>query len=194
MKSLKKILGMAIALMLTMSLVSVGVWAYFSDSERSQSNILSAGTLDLKTNGADGVSGTFTMYVLPNNTTGVKTITLSNVGSLDASSLTVRATYTPADASSNTVNMSDDQVARVIEITSMTFGGISYLGSLPDRAPLNAYPDIYDMNEPGGFTIPSGIVHGNTKDFVFTLQVGSGISNDYMGDGINITLTFTLNQ
>ena len=55
---MKKILGLTIAALIVMALVGGGTWAYFSDPETSTGNILSAGTLDLKTNLANGVTAT----------------------------------------------------------------------------------------------------------------------------------------
>lgn len=48
---MKKILGLAVAALLVMGLVGGGTWAYFSDTESSTGNVLTAGTLDLTTGG-----------------------------------------------------------------------------------------------------------------------------------------------
>jgi spore coat-associated protein N len=49
---MKKILGLTVAALLVMGLVGGGTWAYFSDTETSGTNVLSAGTLDLTLAGA----------------------------------------------------------------------------------------------------------------------------------------------
>jgi len=51
---MKKILGLTIVALLVMRLVGGGTWAYFSDVEASTGNVFTAGTLDLKTDDADG--------------------------------------------------------------------------------------------------------------------------------------------
>ncbi|MDP2919854.1 MAG: TasA family protein [Dehalococcoidia bacterium] len=50
---MKKILGLAIAALIIMASVGFGTWAYFSDTETSSSNQITAGTLDLDLNGGD---------------------------------------------------------------------------------------------------------------------------------------------
>jgi spore coat-associated protein N len=49
---MRKILGLTVAALLVLGLVGGGTWAYFSDTETSGSNVLSAGTLDLTLGGA----------------------------------------------------------------------------------------------------------------------------------------------
>ncbi len=59
---MKKILGLTIVFLLSISLVTSGVWAYFSDVEVSSSNILTAGTLDLvPTTSGTGPAGKYTV-------------------------------------------------------------------------------------------------------------------------------------
>ena len=50
---MKKILGLTIAALLVMGMVGGGTWAYFSDTEASTNNSLTAGTLDLNVDGGD---------------------------------------------------------------------------------------------------------------------------------------------
>jgi predicted ribosomally synthesized peptide with SipW-like signal peptide len=50
---MKKILGLAIAAVLVMATVAFGTWSYFTDTETSNNNQITAGTLDLKINNAD---------------------------------------------------------------------------------------------------------------------------------------------
>jgi predicted ribosomally synthesized peptide with SipW-like signal peptide len=50
---MKKIIGLTVAALMVMGLVGGGTWAYFSDPEVSQGNVLAAGTLDLHIGGGD---------------------------------------------------------------------------------------------------------------------------------------------
>ena len=76
---MKRILGLTIAFMLLIGMVGIGTFAYFSDVDTVSSNQLSAGTLDLKTNDADGVSQTlYAINMAPGDTVGPQTITLKN--------------------------------------------------------------------------------------------------------------------
>ena len=62
MKTIKRIIGLTVATILTVSMVAGGVWAYFSDIQTSGNNVLLAGTLDLSpsTNGTSS-SGNYTV-------------------------------------------------------------------------------------------------------------------------------------
>jgi predicted ribosomally synthesized peptide with SipW-like signal peptide len=55
----KKILGLAIAAIIVIAIAAVGTYAYFSDTETSTGNTITAGTLNL-TNAIDGTSVTHT--------------------------------------------------------------------------------------------------------------------------------------
>ena len=82
---MKRILGLTIAFMLLIGMVGIGTFAYFSDAETAYGNQLSAGTLDLKTNDADGVSQTlYATNIAPGETIGPQTITLRNGGRMMA--------------------------------------------------------------------------------------------------------------
>ena len=50
---MKKILGLALAAVLVMAMVGGGTWAYFSDTESSTGNVITAGTIDLKIDTGD---------------------------------------------------------------------------------------------------------------------------------------------
>ncbi|MFC1899865.1 TasA family protein [Chloroflexota bacterium] len=102
---MKKILGLTIAALLVMGLVGTGTWAYFSDTETSTNNVLSAGTLDLTLAGGtadgtaiDSVTATWTSPAewAPGSTAETGTLTLDNVGTVDMTviDLTVTAVET----------------------------------------------------------------------------------------------------
>ena len=56
---MKKIVGLTLALVLVIGLVGAGTYAYFSDTESSTGNTLTAGTLDLNIDGGDIAVTTF---------------------------------------------------------------------------------------------------------------------------------------
>ena len=56
---MKKIAGLTIAALLIIGLVGGGTYAYFSDTESSTGNTLTAGTLDLNIDGGDAAVTTF---------------------------------------------------------------------------------------------------------------------------------------
>ena len=56
---MKKLFGLTIAALLIIGMVGGGTWAYFSDPEATQNNILTAGVLDLTRDGASNVTTVF---------------------------------------------------------------------------------------------------------------------------------------
>ena len=79
---MKKILGLTIAAVMIMVMVGGGTWAYFSDTEASADNSLTAGTMDLNIDGGNSVVNTFTASNVAPGDTGNGSSTLDNVGSL----------------------------------------------------------------------------------------------------------------
>ncbi len=190
---MKKILGLTIALFLIISMAGIGTWAYMSDVEASAGNTFAAGILDLKTNDIDGVSQTLlAVNMQPGDTIGPEYITLKNAGTVAGSNLTIAFTYVENDASANPVNKSADETGDVIEVITLKYDGFSLLASVSDNNS-NGYPDIQDLKN----TDLSGLNGINalaSKAFEIVVKSRDVMNNDFQADGINITMTFTLNQ
>jgi len=190
----KKVIGLTIALFLLTGISGVGTWAFFSDVETSSNNVLAAGTLDLKTDNVDGVSQTLIAANLePGSIVGPETIILKNNGSLPGSSLDLSFAYVESDSSPNPADMSDNDTAAVIEVITLNYGGASLLSGVSDNNS-NGYKDVYDLYSSDNLTGLSGIDSLSTKNFEIAIQLRSDISKDYQADGIDITMTFILNQ
>jgi predicted ribosomally synthesized peptide with SipW-like signal peptide len=190
---MKRILGLAIAFMLLIGMSGIGTWAYFSDVETSTGNVLTAGTLDLKTDDVDGVSQTlFATNMAPGDTVGSANITLKNSGSIAGSTLDLAFSYIESDGSPNPVNMNADDTAAKIEVTALNYGGPSLLGSVSDNN-TNGYLDIFDLMKEDLSGL-SGIGPSASKDFEIAVFLRTETGNDYQADGITMTMTFTLNQ
>jgi len=189
----KKIIGLTIATVLMLSMVGIGVFAYFSDTEVSASNSLSAGTLDLKTNDADGVTQTlYGSNLQPGGAVGPATITLKNAGSTPGATLGIVFDYVENDSNPNAVDMTPDATAAVMEVTTLTYDGANLLTSVPDFN-ANGYKDVQDLKN-ASLTALSGISAGATKDFTIAIAARDGLSNDFQSDGVTVNMTFTLNQ
>jgi len=189
----KKIIGLTIATVLMLSMVGIGVFAYFSDTEVSASNSLSAGTLDLKTNDADGVTQTlYGSNLQPGGAVGPSTIILKNAGSTPGATLGIVFAYVENDASPNTVNMTADATAAAMEVTILTYDGTNLLTSVSDSN-ANGYKDVQDLKN-ASLSSLSGINAGATKDFTIAVKMKSSTSSDFQSDGITVNMTFTLNQ
>jgi hypothetical protein len=195
----KKIIVLVAGALILLGVVSSQTFAKFSDNESSPYNSLIGGTLDLKTNTTNSVSATLTnMSLKPNNSVSGTTIQLSNSGTVNGATLNISFAYQENDnANQNgTANMTADQVAQVMQVTTLTCGTTlpSLLSTLTDTNG-NGYIDVQDLTTNGSkLTGLAGLNAGTSKPFDITVILRDGISNDFQGDGITITVTFTLNQ
>ncbi len=192
---MKRILGLTIAFMLLIGMAGIGTWAYFTDVETSTGNVLAAGTLDLKTDDVDGVSQTlFAVNMQPGDTVGSENITLKNVGSLAGATLNMVFSYVESDSSPNPVDMSANATAAMIEVTVLNYDGSSLLGSgsVSDNNS-NTYTDIEDLTN-ADLSGQSGIDALASKDFEIEVKLIASANKTFQADGINVTITFTLNQ
>jgi len=190
---MKTIIGLTIAFILAVGMIGVATFAYFSDTETSADNQLTAGTLDLKTDDADGVSETlYATNLAPGDTVGPSTIQLKNSGSVDGSTLDIEFSYVESDGSRNSVDKSANDTAAMMEVTTLSYGGSSLLSSVSD-ANVNGYKDIEDLKNED-LSGQSGINASVTKNFEIAVQLRSETGDDFQADGITLTMTFTLNQ
>lgn len=190
---MKKIVGLSLALVMLIGMIGLGTFAYFANAETSSGNQMASGTLDLKTNDADGVSRTlYAASMSPGAAVGPCTITLKNAGTADGATLDIGFTYAESDGSTNSVNKTADEVAAIMEVTTLNYGGPSFLGSVSDINS-NGYKDVYDLSN-SNLTGLSGIAALATKDFDIAVRARSEIGNDFQADGLTVTMTFTLKQ
>jgi predicted ribosomally synthesized peptide with SipW-like signal peptide len=208
MGTLQRIIGLSIAGLLIACLAVGGAWAYLADTETANDNQVSAGTLDLQTSKdastyTDGVTQSLVCSNLkPSKTVAATTVSLKNTGSKAGATVNLSLSYNTddsADASPNTTNMSTDALAAVLQITTLNYDGRTILTLLSDAivdgGNNNGYIDVQDMkNEASRLTGRAGLNPGQIKPFDITVQMRSGASNNFVGDGINITMTFLLNQ
>jgi predicted ribosomally synthesized peptide with SipW-like signal peptide len=197
MVTIRKVIGLGIAGLIVLSLAVGATWAYLTDSETSTSNQVTAGTLDLKTNDADGVTQSIYAPALkPGSSIGDPVnpiITLKNTGSHSALTMDISFSYTESDSSPNPgTNKTADEVATILEVTTLDYDWSSILSQIND-VNSNGYKDLYDLtNDPlAGL---AGLNPSASVDFNLVLRMRTGISNDFRGDGVNITMTFLLNQ
>jgi len=189
----KKGLVLTIASLLFITVAGIGAWAYFLDTESSAENQFSAGTLDLKTNDADGVTQTlFITSMKPGDTVGPETINLNNAGTLDGSTLDIAFSYVESDGSPNLVDKSADDTAALMEVTTLIYGGSSLMGNVNDTNS-NGYKDIEDLKN-ADLSRQRGLNAEATKGFEIAVRLKESMGDDFQTDGITVTITFTLNQ
>lgn len=195
---MKGILFSLIVIFLMATLIGGGIYAFFSDVEQSTDNSFTAGTLDLKTNGADGVTATITATCMkPGDRmpeSGNASVNLTNVGNIDGSTLDINFTYVECDGQNPTefpANMTADDFADELLVVVLTYDGTDLLSGISD-----VDGDGKDMKEVAGadLTGQAGINAGLSKDFGIAVQLNASVGNNYQADGIDMTITFTLNQ
>jgi len=100
--------------------------------------------------------------------------------------------YVESDGTLNIVNKTTDESAAMIEVITLNYGGASLLSGIVDSNH-NGYLDLSDLKN-ANFTGLSGLNAGASKNFDISLRLRSETANDFQGDGIAVTMTFTLKQ
>lgn len=192
----RKILISLLAIAMVGAMIGGGVYAAFSNSETSSSNTFVAGTLDLKTNDADGVTATLqATNMKPGDSVGPETITLKNAGTIDGSTLDIDISYVENDGTEPTdpslqVDKTPDEFADELIVNTLTYGGVDLLAGITD-----VDGDGVDMKEVAAADLSgqAGLTASATKDFAIKVTL-KDVGNDFQADGIDVTFTFTLNQ
>jgi len=198
-----------------MGLVGGGTWAYFSDVEVSQGNILTAGTLDLDINGTDAnvqilnVTATY-----PGDSSNGST-SLVNAGSLpgDLSISFVKATdiggaggteFEDAVGDLDTtatialfLDLDEDSLWSDgdILLTSAGGGGTQTRTAGSPATPTMSTIDAYDGDSWADVTVLDASGGGDDGVNIFiNYLVPPGAGNEIQGDSVSANMTFTLDQ
>lgn len=193
---MRKKLVMSMMMIVTMAAFLAGsAVAAFVDVDSNTDNSFQAGTLDLKTDDVDGVTQTlYAINMKPGGSLGPATIILKNAGSINNTTLNIDLAYVNDDGSQpskypNTVTA--DDFADELIVDTLTYDSTDLLTLVTD-----ADADGKDMKEVAAtdFSGQTGINAGLTKNFVIQVTMKNITDNDFQADGIDIDLTFTLNQ
>jgi predicted ribosomally synthesized peptide with SipW-like signal peptide len=195
---MKKIFGLSLVLILVVGIIGVATFAYLTDNETSSGNSFVSGTLDLTINDVDGVTQTlYATGMSPGATVGPSTITLKNTGTINGTTMDIVFSYIESDGSPNVVNMTADQTAAVIQVMTLEYDGHNLLDTsfTPHVTDTNGngYIDIYDLKNADLTGLP-GLDAGASKNFDISVQLRNTAGSDFQADGINMTMTFTLEQ
>lgn len=189
----RTIISLILSSVIVVGAAGIATWTLFTDTEESTDNQLIAGTLDLRTDDADGVTQTlYATNLAPGDTVGPATIVLSNAGTIDGSTLDISFTYVENNGSPNLVDMTADETASMIEVTTLSYDGSNLLLDVSDDN-TNGYLDVEDLST-ADLSGRSGITTTTPKNFTIAVQLRSDTGNDYQADGITMTMTFVLNQ
>jgi predicted ribosomally synthesized peptide with SipW-like signal peptide len=202
----KKILGLAIAALLVIGTVGVGTWAYFSDTETSSNNQITAGTLDLKLNGGndDVTIMTGLTNKAPGNS-GTPYATLKNEGSLPGkfsiqTSAMTDTEGTPVDSEFAVGALS--AYARLAPWVDVDESGTFNAGDLPLKSDgsVKAFADGLQWDTWANFaskTWDSVIASMSTNQQLrvyLQWDIPSATGNQIQGDSCKFTVTFKLDQ
>lgn len=192
MESKKKYLVGILSFAIVALVASGGIYAYFNDVESSNGNVITAGTLDLKLNGADDVTTAVCNLgpVYPGyttNSTGSSSIVLTNVGNVNGvlSMSVTGLTGAPGaetepelkNASTNDPTNGDLQEYLMVKITDGT--NTVYEGLLSGFTT--------------SWTCPLVATTG-TVTLQLYIWIPAATGNDIQGDSVTFNLVFTLNQ
>ena len=200
---MKKIIGLSVAALLIAGLVGGGTYAWFSDTESSTGNVLTAGRLDLHINGGDVPVTTIIATVSPGES-GSDNCTLANAGTilgeLDVSIAAIN--NTPYAGGGEFQDGTGDLGANaemalyfdVDESGGATAGdfGLKSDGTLYDPSVALDY-DIID-NYVATWDAADNITAGTSDSFVVDWRVADTVGNAIQGDAVSFDITFTLQQ
>jgi len=189
---MRNIIVLILLAVLGMTLIGSS-WALFNDEEASTEDQMVSGTLDLKTDDADGVSQTlYNTAIVPGSSVGPSTIVLKNAGSIASSSLDISFSYINSDGVPNTVEMTANETAAIFEVITLSYNSTDLLAIVSDDN-VNGYKDIQDVAS-ANLSGQSGLAVSTSKDFTIEVMTDNSTSTDFANDGITITMNFILNQ
>jgi spore coat-associated protein N len=212
---MKKIIGLSVAALIIVALISGGTMAFFSDTETSTNNQFSAGTLNLKLSDSDqtdvdGVTASFGGSDLqPGGVVGPSTVTLKNTGDLNADHVDIKfqnaVTDNPGyDAADLGANIAD--ISAVFTFSALSYGGTdllsktegifdnSYISAADTAGNGDGVLTLNEMNSVVIQDLTAPAANNGTAVFSITITIPASVGNGIQGDLVNVTLTFGLYQ
>ena len=199
----KKILIRWLMISLVVGMTSVGTFAFFSDAERS-TGTFTAGTLDLKIKDqdehfyGDGVTATWTLSNMKPGDSVSGWVRLRNDGSIEPHHLDIDVSNTVIDppGPESDAKEGTDDLDKHVFITHLNY--TYYTGTV--KADLNDLSDIDgdgnisldEFESQGLHNLPAPPDKNKFYTLYMTLQFDPSAGNDYQGDMLNVTMTFTL--
>lgn len=162
-----------------------GTMAYFSDTEESTGNTVSAGTLDLTADGGDGAVTTVDVSAVAPGESGGKSTTLKNSGSIDGSVDLIFGSASNSEGDNSEPEpstSSDGDLGSVLQVT-VSVGGTAIRSG--------TFNNVFDGTEENANV---SLAAGNSKDLTIDWSVPSGAGNEIQGDEVTGDITIELNQ
>jgi spore coat-associated protein N len=186
-------------------LVSAGTYAYFSDTESSTNNVLTAGTLDLNIDGGNVAVTTFTASAVAPGDSGSGSSTLANVGTMagELDITTSAVTNTPGAGGTEYEGGSGElganaQIAMYIDVDQSGTWNAGDIG-LQSNGAMYSFPTALNYDAINNYASETwnavetmGI--SASDNIVVNWQVPAGAGNDIQGDSVRFDITFILEQ
>ena len=178
-----------------------GTFAQFSDTETSEGNTFTAGTLDLTPDNPEAfVSGLTNLK--PGVDNSEQSITVTNSGTIDGAEMDLdiniidQADDDPTSPDGTGVDMTADEFAEALRVDTLIWKSDDLLDDITESdSDGNAYIDLAevaaaDLSNQAGLTIDES----GTLVLDVTLDPNNDYGNDPQGDGVVIEVVFELNQ
>ncbi len=202
---MKKIIGLTLAALLVLAMVGGGTWAYFSDTEASTNNTLTAGTLDLKVDSLDTPVTTFSATGTAPGQSGSGATTLKNSGSLSGSLSVATSNVTNTGGAGGTEfedgvgNLGG--VAKVAIYIDVDENGSWSAGDIGLKNDGNTYahPTALDSQTIDSYASKTWssietMASNATDKLHVDWQIPTSTGNNIQGDSVKFDFTFTLDQ
>ncbi|MDW5549314.1 TasA family protein [Methanosarcina sp.] len=165
------------------TVAGAGTWAAFSDTETSSGNTFTAGTLDLKLNGLDGITGFSIANVAPKDQGTAGTVTVKNDGTIPGDLVVSSANIVEDENGMNDAETADD-----------TTPGVGDLGNAITISIYDGSTLLYRGSVAGLSGANLGSLAGaEEKTLTIDYEV-SDAGNEIQSDILAFDLVFTLNQ
>jgi spore coat-associated protein N len=202
---MKKILGLMVAALLVIALVGGGTWAYFSDTEQSTNNSLTAGILDLTVDGVNTAVTTFSEGAVAPGESGSGSTTLANAGSMAGELDIAFSTITNTDGTPVEFGVGSGELGGVAEMAvylDIDQSGDWSSGDIGLKSDATTYNhptaldyatiDSYDSDSFDA--VIASMAVSAADDFIVLWQVPTTADNTIQGDSVSFDVTFTLEQ
>jgi spore coat-associated protein N len=202
---MRKIAILSVAVLVIIGLVSAGTYAYFSDTESSTNNVLTAGTLDLNIDGGNVAVTTFTASAVAPGDSGSGSSTLANVGTMagELDITTSAVTNTPGAGGTEYEGGSGElganaQIAMYIDVDQSGTWNAGDIG-LQSNGAMYSFPTALNYDAINNYASETwnavetmGI--SASDNIVVNWQVPAGAGNDIQGDSVRFDISFILEQ
>ena len=201
---MKKILGLTVAALIVIALVGAGTWAYFSDTESSTDNSLTAGTLDLTVDGGNTAVTTFSETGKAPGDSGNGSTTLANAGNLSGELDIAFSAITNTGGTSGEFGDSSGNLGAAAEIAvylDVDSGGTWTDGDIGLKSDGTTYNHptaldyaVIDNYGSDTFDAVETMATSASDNFRVEWRIPTSAGNNIQGDSVSFDVTFTLEQ